>query len=119
MLRTAAVQNRPFAVALLDWSMPGTDGLELTNAIAVDEALTARLVHMTALGHEDDIGGVGQQGTSASLPKPLHREDLRKALRVALGLQHADVGSPPGGSPRLRRRPTVPRWVICFWPKTI
>jgi two-component system sensor histidine kinase/response regulator len=94
MLRTAAVQNRPFAVALLDWSMPGTDGLELTNAIVVDQALTARLVHMTALGHEGDIGGVVQGGISASLPKPVHREDLRRALRVALGLQQADVGSP-------------------------
>jgi two-component system sensor histidine kinase/response regulator len=97
-LRTASVQNRPFAVALLDWSMPGNDGSELRNAIVVDDALTARLVHMTELGHEVDVDGT-QEGHSASLVKPVHREDLRRALRMALGLQHADVGPPPATTP--------------------
>jgi two-component system sensor histidine kinase/response regulator len=91
MLRTASVEGRPFAVALLDWSMPGTDGLELKNAIVVDRCLTARLVHMTDMGHEGDTGEATKEGISASLAKPVHREDLRRSLRIALGLQHADV----------------------------
>jgi PAS domain S-box-containing protein len=93
MLGAASDSHRPFAVALVDWSMPEEDGLELTNAIIVDSALTTRLVHMTDLGHEDDIAGAARQTGSACLPKPIHREDLRRCLRVTLGLQHAKRGA--------------------------
>ncbi len=98
ILEDAATEQRPFAVALLDWSMPDEDGLELTNAI-VDSALTAGLVHMTDLGHEDDITAAAQQAGSACLPKPVHREALRRCLRVALGLQPAEVGPVPTSIP--------------------
>jgi two-component system, sensor histidine kinase and response regulator len=90
-LRTAATEGRPFAVALLDRSMPGMDGLELKNAIVLDPALTTRLVLMTRLGEERDHGTAAESGVCASLSKPVHREDLRACLRVALGLQPADV----------------------------
>jgi two-component system sensor histidine kinase/response regulator len=92
MLKTASVQNRPFAVTLLDWSMSGSEAPALANAVMVDGALTTRLVHMTDLGHEGDVGDATHLANSASLPKPVHREDLRRALRVALGLQSAEVG---------------------------
>jgi two-component system, sensor histidine kinase and response regulator len=91
MLRTAATEGRPFAVALLDRFMPGMDGLELKNAIALDPALGARLVLMTGLGQERDLGDDTEFGVCASLSKPIRREDLRACLRVALGLQVAEV----------------------------
>jgi PAS domain S-box-containing protein len=90
-LRTAAIHDRPFAVALIDRSMPEMDGFELKNAIVADPTLTARLVLMTGLGQERDLGPVSESGVSASLAKPVHREDLRTCLRVALGLQLASV----------------------------
>ncbi|MBE2216223.1 MAG: response regulator [Opitutaceae bacterium] len=40
-LREAAAQGRPLAIALLDATMPGTDGLELARQIAADAALAA------------------------------------------------------------------------------
>ena len=89
MLRAAAADGRPFAVALLDRSMPGMDGLELKNAIVDDPALTARLVLMTGLSKEGDLGTAAYSGISASLTKPVHRENLRACLRVVLGLQAA------------------------------
>ena len=72
---------------LLDRSMPGMDGLELKDAIVDDPALTARLVLMTGLGQEGDLGDAAESGVTASLSKPIHREELRACLRVALGLQ--------------------------------
>jgi PAS domain S-box-containing protein len=92
ILHTASRDDRPFAVALLDWSLPGTGGRDLTTAIAADGALAVRLVHMTDMGHEADISDATTDGVSGSLAKPVHREDLRTALRVAMGLQHAEVG---------------------------
>jgi PAS domain S-box-containing protein len=88
-LRTAAAEGRPFAVALLDWSMTGMDGPELKNAIVVDPALTPRLVLLTAVGHERDLDNATRGGGCVSLPKPIHEEALRLCLRVALGLQEA------------------------------
>jgi PAS domain S-box-containing protein len=89
MLWTASEENRPFDVALLDWSMSDRDGRELTNAVVVDDALTARLVHLTDQGHEGDVGAA-QSGVSASLSKPVHRDDLRRSLLMALSLDETD-----------------------------
>jgi CheY-like chemotaxis protein/HPt (histidine-containing phosphotransfer) domain-containing protein len=91
-LRTAAIQERPFALALVDRSMPGMDGLQLTNAILVDPALSARVVLMTALGQEGDADGNEASGVCGSVSKPVHRADLRSCLMVALGLQPASAG---------------------------
>ena len=117
-LRTAAAQSRPFAVALLDRSMPGIDGLELAAAIAADPALTTRLVLMTGLSREADAGDDVPPGISTTLSKPVHRDILRGRLRVALGLQ---VATPALRHPRHtdRRRPAGLRWDACSWPRTI
>jgi two-component system, sensor histidine kinase and response regulator len=98
-MRTATTEGRPFAVALIDRCMPGMGGLELNAAIVVDPDLTARVVLMTDLGHELDVGDPAESGISASLSKPVHREDLRTCLRVALGLHVADAGPTAVTSP--------------------
>jgi two-component system sensor histidine kinase/response regulator len=88
-LRAAAAEDRPFAVALLDRSLPDMDGLTLENAIAADADLTVRIVLVTGLGQERDVDDGAQSGICASLSKPVHRDDLRTCLRIALGLQDA------------------------------
>ncbi len=102
-LRTAAEGSRPFDVALLDRSMPEMDGLELTSAIVADPALAARLVLMTDLGQEHDHGTPAESGVSAALSKPIHREDLQRCLRLALGLPIADGAAAEVTSPSVSR----------------
>ena len=87
-LGIAAAEGRPFAVALLDRSMPGLDGMELTKAIVVDPDVTTPLVLMTGWGQEPGIGGSGAGG-GPMLSKPVHLADLRTCVRVALGLEPA------------------------------
>src|SRR5205085_8550522 len=87
ILRAAEADARPFAVALLDRSMPGIDGLELKRAIVDDTTLTARLVLITGLSHERDLDEAELHGICASLSKPIHTENLRSCIRIALGLQ--------------------------------
>ena len=86
-MRTAASAGRPYALALVDRSMPGMDGMALTRAILADPAITARVVLMTGLSEKrDGMTDVGS-GVSATLSKPVHSSDLRDSLRIALGFQ--------------------------------
>ena len=94
-LRTAAGAHRPFAVALLDWSMPGMDGPVLKNAIVVDPALSPRLVLLTDLGHQNDLTSATRTGACTSVTKPVHLDDLLASLRVALDLPALDEKPTP------------------------
>ena len=89
-LRAAAAEGRPFAVAVLDRKMPGMDGLALKDAIGEDPALSPRMVMVTGLRLERGLVTAAESGIAASLSKPVHREDLRACLRIAVG-RVADV----------------------------
>jgi PAS domain S-box-containing protein len=90
-LRTAAFEGRPFAVALLDHSIPGMDWVEVKNAIVSDPAVTARVILISDSGHGLEPGSVALSGVCAHLSKSAEPEDLLACLRVALGLAEADV----------------------------
>ncbi|MGI8425832.1 MAG: response regulator [Actinomycetota bacterium] len=90
-MRRAAVQGNPFAVVLIDRSMPGMDGLELMDAIRDDPALTSYLVLMTNLGQDRDLGAAAETGVCAIVFKPIHPDRLQAGLRMALGLQGPEV----------------------------
>jgi PAS domain S-box-containing protein len=93
-LQAAAAEGRPVAVTLLDRSLPEMDGRTLEQAIA-DADLTVRMVLVTGLGQERDVDDATESGICASLSKPVHRDDLRTCLRIALGLQDADADAAP------------------------
>ena len=65
------------------------DSIALKHAIVTDPVLTTGLVLMLGLGQERDLGPVEGSGIAATLGKPVHVEDLRSSVRVALGLQCA------------------------------
>jgi two-component system sensor histidine kinase/response regulator len=123
-LTRAAARSRPFALVVVDRWMPGMDGLQLRDAILDDPTLDPRLVMMTGLGHEDELGPEGESGVSASLAKPVHRLHLQASVCLAMGLQPPDVivldpapswrasrpqpkrvAAPPKPAPSARRRP--------------
>ncbi|HEX3840783.1 MAG TPA: PAS domain S-box protein [Acidimicrobiales bacterium] len=90
-LRTAAFEGRPFAIALLDQSIPGMDWVEVKNAIESDPAITARVVLVSESGRCSEAGTVAPSGVCAHLSKSAEPEELLVCLRVALGLAEADV----------------------------
>jgi PAS domain S-box-containing protein len=89
-LRDAAAEGRPFAVTLLDRSLPEMDGRRPEHAIVAEADIAGRMVLVTGLGQEHDVDDGAASGVCASLSKPVHRDDLRTCLRIALGLQGAD-----------------------------
>jgi PAS domain S-box-containing protein len=95
-LRNRAVDGRPFAVAILDHSMPEVDGRELATAIGDDPVIRTRLVLMTGLGQEPSQLDAAASGVCSTLSKPVHPEALLSSVRTALGL--SDEGSANGRS---------------------
>jgi signal transduction histidine kinase/DNA-binding response OmpR family regulator len=105
MLRTAAMRDEPYDLALLDMQMPGMDGLELARAIKADSALAAlplvMLTSITQRGHEELVQ---QAGIAAYLTKPVRQSHLFDCLTLVKGTSTQAVGSPSGITPPLINR---------------
>lgn len=83
-------ETRP-AVAILDWMMPGLNGLELAGVVRGDDSLKSiRLILMTArLEAETEEGFAERHGFDVVLVKPVPRADL--IARVQEELQAAGL----------------------------
>ena len=90
LLRKAALEGDPYAVALLDMHMPGMDGAELGRLIKADEKIKGtRLVMLTSLGKRGDAEKLTGVGFTGYLPKPIRPDLLRKCLALVLGREEA------------------------------
>ena len=93
MLTTAVQENRPYDLAVLDWSMPDMDGLTLAQTIRTNPALAGiRLVMLTSVGQRGSGKRVRQAGIQAYLTKPVLEFQLYECLRTVMG-QPAPSGS--------------------------
>ncbi len=78
-LRQMTASDQPYQVAILDWPMPGIDGLELTRTIRADPALTAlRLVLLSPLTQTKHMRTVLSH--EFHLHKPVRQSHLYEAL---------------------------------------
>ncbi|MGH9179434.1 MAG: response regulator [Acidimicrobiales bacterium] len=85
-LHDAAHDADPYVVAVIDFEMPGTDGLELARAIADDPMVgDTRMVLLTGSGHRGEAKAAKHAGVAAYLTKPVHQESLRDCLAMVLG----------------------------------
>ncbi|NTV43867.1 MAG: response regulator, partial [Syntrophobacteraceae bacterium] len=83
-LRAAAKNGRPFAVAVLDWRMPGMDGVSMARIIKGDNQLKhTGLVLMSSFAQIADSDDVKEGGFAACVPKPISRSDLYDAILTA------------------------------------
>jgi len=64
--------------------MPGMDGLELRQAIAADPSLTTRVLLMTGLGQDHDLGEGATPADATYVSKPIHPDAVHASLRAAL-----------------------------------
>jgi PAS domain S-box-containing protein len=83
-LRAARDAGRPFALALVDYQMPGTDGLGLTRAIRADPRLErTRVVLLSSAAHRAELEG-SALGLDACLSKPVREGKLLDCLCAVL-----------------------------------
>ncbi len=97
-------QKRPFQLVLLDFNMPGMDGLELARAIRLQPDFEeARLVMLSSSGTLFDDPRLARSGLSACLPKPVRQSKLFDTVVEMFGPQRkAQPHALPAAAPALR-----------------
>jgi signal transduction histidine kinase/response regulator of citrate/malate metabolism len=87
--------GRPFELVLLDYHMPGTDGMQLAVAIVADRSFpTPALVMLTSRGERLTQARMDEAGLAACELKPLHPERLHRTLGRVLGARQAHRNQP-------------------------
>ncbi len=85
-LRQGVKDNDPFDIALLDFQMPGMDGVFLASAIRAEPEINDVIILMlsSASFQDDQQRELAQAGVAGQLLKPLRQFELREALGNAL-----------------------------------
>ena len=79
----------PPRLAILDWSMPGADGVALCREIRANPALaTIYVVLLTARDRSDEIVAGLEQGADEYIVKPFEWDVLRARLQSAARIAH-------------------------------
>lgn len=83
-LRKAAHDGKPYAIGILDFQMPGADGIELARLIKGDQKLAATpLVLLTSAGRKGDPSALMGDLFSAYLVKPARASMLLDSILTA------------------------------------
>ena len=93
VLRTAADRGDPFRLALLDFSMPQMNGLELARRIKADAALSGtRMLMLSSVAGIEDADTWRAAGIDHYLTKPVRLADLQCAMAAILGARPPAAG---------------------------
>ena len=87
-LWSAADGEQPFGLVLLDYLMPGTDGLEVAMAIRADERTAeVPVILLTSLGFMGKTQLLEEAGLSGYLTKPIKQTRLFDCICTVLGVE--------------------------------
>jgi two-component system sensor histidine kinase/response regulator len=85
-LEQAVERRNPFTLVLLDYHMPGMNGLDLAERIrhSTSAASTTLMMLLSSAGQGGDTLRISQLGLAASLTKPVRQSVLRDAILSAV-----------------------------------
>ncbi len=88
--KAAADQGQPFDFAMLDWRMPGLDGLQTAHGIrALALPQPPQMMIVTAYGREEVIRGAQEAGIDFLVLKPVSASVLLDTMMRASRMAHA------------------------------
>lgn len=83
MMRMAASHNEPFDLVIIDYLMPGMNGIELAGIIQSEDALkSACMIMLTAAGNPLADDSFSAHGFSAYISKPIQSNVLIEGLGI-------------------------------------
>ncbi|GAB3362496.1 MULTISPECIES: response regulator [Giesbergeria] len=98
VLWQASAQGRAFSLVLLDWQMPGMDGLELARRMGdMELPQPPRIAMVTAFGREDVLRSASSCGIAQVLIKPVNASMLLDTIVEVLASPQAKFASSTGG----------------------
>ena len=88
-----ADKEQPFELVVMDWKMPGMDGIEASRHIKTNRKLSKipAVIMVTAYGREDIMRLADEIGLDGFLLKPVNSSVLFDAIMQALGKEVQDV----------------------------
>ncbi len=80
-------ESDPYKLVLMDWKMPGMDGVEVTRVLQSDQQQTEvpTVIMVTAYGKEDASRTAKDVNISSFLTKPVTASTLHDAIMMAMG----------------------------------
>ena len=96
MLRTAAISDRPYDLLMLDWRMPGMDGMETARKLRSDMSIpkVPAVMMVSAYSREEAMTEAAAVGVSAFLVKPLNPDLLLDTLASIFAAEAGAVDAP-------------------------
>jgi two-component system, sensor histidine kinase and response regulator len=85
LLKDNLDQPKPIHLILMDWLMPGLDGIETSRRIREHLKLSIPIIMMTAFGRERERRYAKRVGINAFLPKPISSSTLFDTIMDAFG----------------------------------
>ena len=92
-LREAKQRGEPFDIAVLDYQMPGLDGMALARRIKVDPALADTiLILLTSVTLQLGLDEIKAAGFAGYLVKPVHQSELSDVLAAVVHARTQEHG---------------------------
>ena len=85
ILKENQARKEPFELVMIDWLMPGLDGIETSRRIRMELKLTIPIILMTAFGKENEKLDAERVGINCFLTKPIYQSELFNGIMDAFG----------------------------------
>ena len=112
-LERAAAAGQAYDVVLMDWRMPGMDGIETSRLIRRNAGLTAPIIIVvTAFGRDRVSRLVADAGLDGLIVKPVTASALLDAVAAAYAHSHSGPAPQPAALRANRRYPLAGRRIL-------
>ncbi len=108
LMHSAVADGKPYDIALVDFSMPEMDGIDLAHAIRTEKKFDhTRLLLLTAFDQRDLVGQAKEAGFSAYLTKPVRQSQLYDGIAAKVEESIVETLPEHGNAPAAGGAPTI------------